>query len=89
MTAAGTPGSTEPLLLAHAGFTKFTAYLENSAADPRLSPVQTAFTRHAGAGLPLPGRLGRQAGATHAGGGSHRKYPRCCCSRPTRQRCES
>jgi hypothetical protein len=22
-------------------FTKFTAYLENSAADPRLSPVQT------------------------------------------------
>jgi hypothetical protein len=54
MTAADTPGSTEPLLLAHADFTKFTAYLENSAADPRLSPVQTAFTRHAGAGYHYP-----------------------------------
>jgi hypothetical protein len=41
MTAADTAGSTEPLLLAHADFTKFTAYLENSAADPRLSPVRT------------------------------------------------
>jgi hypothetical protein len=58
MTAADTPRSTEPLLLlALAGFTKFTAYLENSAADPRLSHVQTAFTRHAGGGLPLPGPL--------------------------------
>jgi hypothetical protein len=53
MTAADTPGSTEPLL-AHADFTKFTAYLENIAADPRLSPVQTAFTRHAGAGYHCP-----------------------------------
>jgi hypothetical protein len=57
MTAADTPGSTEPLLPAHADFTKFTAYLENSAADPRLSPVQTALTRHVGRGLPLPGPL--------------------------------
>ena len=57
MTAADTPGSTEPLLLAHADFTKFTAYLENSAADPRLSSVQTAFTRHAGAGYHYPAHL--------------------------------
>jgi hypothetical protein len=38
MTAAGTPGSTEPLLLAPADFTKFTAYLENSARGPTAEP---------------------------------------------------
>ena len=54
MTPADTPGSTGPLLLAHPDFTKFTAYLENSAADLRLSPVQTVFTRHAGAGCHYP-----------------------------------
>jgi hypothetical protein len=85
MTAADTPGSTELLLLAHADFTKFTAYLENSAADPRLSPVQTAFTRHAGAGYHYPARWppGRRYPCWC---GSHRKYPRCCGSQPTRQR---
>jgi hypothetical protein len=84
MTAADTPGSTEPLL-AHADFTKFTAYLENSAADPRLSPVQTAFTRHAGAGYHYPARWppGRRYPCWC---GSHRKYPRSCGSQPTRRR---
>lgn len=40
MTAAGTPGSTEPPLLAHPSVTKFTTYLEKSAADRRLSPCR-------------------------------------------------
>jgi uncharacterized protein YchJ len=85
MTAADTPGSTEPLLLAHAGFTKFTAYLDNSAADPRPSPVQTAFTRQAGAGCRYPARWPRGRRCL-CWCGSHRKYPRCCGSQPTRQR---
>ena len=87
MTAADTPHSTEPLLLllALAGFTKFTAYLENSAADPRLSHVQTAFTRHAGAGYHYPARWppGRRYPCWC---GSHRKYPRCCGSQPRQAR---
>ena len=58
MTAADTPGSTEPPPPAHADFTKFTAYLENSAADPPLNPAQTAFTRHVGAGRHYPPRNG-------------------------------
>jgi len=84
MTPADTPGSTEPLLLAHADFTKFTAYLENSAADPRLSPVQTAFTRHVGAGYHYPAHWppGRRYPCWC---GSHLKYPRCSGSQPTRQ----
>jgi hypothetical protein len=56
MTAADTPGSTEPLL-AHADFTKFTAYLEHRAADPRLSPRADRIHPPCRRGLPLPGAL--------------------------------
>jgi len=77
MSAAVPADGTARLLLAHADFAKFTAYLEEAGADPRLSTVQTAFTRHAGAGYHYPARWppGRRYPCWC---GSHRKYPRCC-----------
>jgi len=73
---AGPVGSTT-LLLAHADFPKFAAYLTRSAADPRLSTVQTAFTRHSGAGYHYPARWppGRRYPCWCD---SHRKYQNCC-----------
>jgi hypothetical protein len=46
MTAADTPGSTEPPPAAHADFTKFTAYLENSAGVPGNSPADAGPWRY-------------------------------------------
>ncbi len=77
--AAPTPAGTgaAQVLLAHADFAKFVAYLERTGADPRLSTVQTAFTRHAGAGYAYPARWppGKRYPCWC---GSHKKYQRCC-----------
>jgi hypothetical protein len=76
--AATTPGTgAAQMLLAHADFAKFVAYLQNTGADPRLSTVQTAFTRHAGAGYAYPARWppGRRFPCWC---GSPKKYQRCC-----------
>jgi hypothetical protein len=70
------------VLLAHADFAKFAAYLETTGADPRLSTVQTAFTRHAGAGYAYPVRWPPgQRGECWCG--SHKKYQRCCGEPPS------
>jgi len=77
--AAPTPAGTgaAQVLLAHADFAKFVAYLERTGADPRLSTVQTAFTRHAGAGYAYPARWppGKRYPCWC---GSQKKYQRCC-----------
>lgn len=77
MSAALPADGAARLLLAHADFAMFAAYLEQAGADPRLSTVQTAYTRHAGAGYHYPARWppGRRYPCWC---GSHRKYPRCC-----------
>jgi hypothetical protein len=80
VAAQGTVG-TLPLLLAHADFAKFAAYLEQAGADPRLSAVQTGFTRHAGAGYHYPARW-PPGGRYPCWCGSHRKYQRCCGAAP-------
>ncbi len=80
MSAAVPTAGTPRLLLTHADFAKFTAYLERAGADPRLSTVQTAFTRHAGAGYQYPARW--PPGHRYpCWCGSHRKYSRCCGAR--------
>ena len=81
MSAAVPADGAARLLLAHADFDKFTAYLEHAGADPRPSPVQTAFTRHAGAGYHYPARWPPDR-RYPCWCGSHRKYPRCCGSQP-------
>ncbi|HEV2240328.1 MAG TPA: SEC-C domain-containing protein [Streptosporangiaceae bacterium] len=76
--AATTPGTgAAQMLLAHADFARFVAYLQNTGASPRLSTVQTAFTRHAGAGYAYPARWppGRRFPCWC---GSPKKYQRCC-----------
>jgi hypothetical protein len=76
--AATTPGTgAAQMLLAHADFAKFVAYLEKAQADPRRSTVQTAFTRHAGAGYAYPARWppGKRFPCWC---GSPKKYQRCC-----------
>lgn len=75
---AGTAGA--QVLLAHADFAKFVAWLEKTGADPRRSAVQMAFTRHAGAGYAYPARWppGKRFPCWC---GSHKNYRRCCGSR--------
>jgi hypothetical protein len=77
LSGAPGPAGGTALLLAHADFPKFAAYLTRSGADPRLSTVQTAFTRHAGAGYRYPARWppGRRYPCWCD---SHRKYQNCC-----------
>jgi hypothetical protein len=75
--SAAVPAVGTARLLAHADFAKFTTYLERAGADPCASTVQTAFTRHAGAGYHYPARWppGRRYPCWC---GSHRRYPLCC-----------
>jgi hypothetical protein len=80
--AATTAGSSAPQVrLAHADFAIFAAYLEKTGADPRLSTVQTAFTRHAGAGYAYPARW-PPGGRFACWCGSHKKYQHCCGASP-------
>jgi hypothetical protein len=81
MSSASRADRTARLLLAHADFAKFAAYLEHSGADPRLSAVQTAFTFHAGAGYHYPARW-PPGGRYPCWCGSGRKYQRCCGTAP-------
>jgi tetratricopeptide (TPR) repeat protein len=65
------------LSLAAADYEEFARYLEWTGADPRLAPVMTAFTEHAGTGYkhaaPWPPRRRDPCWC-----GSKKRYDRCC-----------
>ncbi len=70
-------GSGAALSLAAAAYEKFVQYLERTGADPRLAPVMTAFTEHAGAGYEHAARW-PPGQRDLCWCGSKKRYDRCC-----------